>query len=253
MKKLRASTIIRLVGHVGGRLPIISCWLLGLNRFTCCRKSHLINSFCSTTASTRVQSPCTYHIRSGIGLSRFVRASRRFESIDVCVQFYPLWLAPNVLTFVGALFVMSGLLLVSIYDYDLHSASPSHGGVPVPDWIWLYCAVCTFLGHHLGESRPEGGRAHARPDGTDGKQARRTGTSGPTGEMFDHGLDSWATVPFTLTLFSAFGRDEYRYVGITPTRATPECAAYRRYDCYSCSSPYSWCFLLRTGRSTIRA
>ena len=28
-------------------------------------------------------------------------------------------------------------------------------------------------------------------DGIDGKQARRTGSSGPLGELFDHGLDSW--------------------------------------------------------------
>lgn len=31
-------------------------------------------------------------------------------------------------------------------------------------------------------------------DGIDGKQARRTGTSGPLGELFDHGLDSWSSV-----------------------------------------------------------
>ena len=31
-------------------------------------------------------------------------------------------------------------------------------------------------------------------DGIDGKQARRTGTSSPLGELFDHGLDSWATL-----------------------------------------------------------
>ena len=30
-------------------------------------------------------------------------------------------------------------------------------------------------------------------DGIDGKQARRTGCTGPLGELFDHGLDSWAT------------------------------------------------------------
>ena len=44
-------------------------------------------------------------------------------------------------------------------------------------------------------------------DGIDGKQARRTGTSGPLGELFDHGLDSWMTFLMPLGMFSIFGRD----------------------------------------------
>lgn len=48
-------------------------------------------------------------------------------------------------------------------------------------------------------------------DGIDGKQARRTGTAGPTGELFDHGLDSWSTMPFTITIFSIFGRGAFRW------------------------------------------
>ncbi|VDK60457.1 unnamed protein product [Anisakis simplex] len=39
-------------------------------------------------------------------------------------------------------------------------------------------------------------------DGMDGKQARRTGTSSPIGEFFDHGIDTWALVPVALTMFS---------------------------------------------------
>lgn len=45
-------------------------------------------------------------------------------------------------------------------------------------------------------------------DGTDGKQARRTGSSSPLGELFDHGLDSWATLFLPVALFSIFGRSE---------------------------------------------
>ena len=44
------------------------------------------------------------------------------------------------------------------------------------------------------------------PDGTDGKQARKTKSSTPLGELFDHGLDSWATLFLPLALFSVFGR-----------------------------------------------
>lgn len=42
-------------------------------------------------------------------------------------------------------------------------------------------------------------------DGIDGKQARRTQTSGPVGELFDHGLDSWSTMFITTALYSVFG------------------------------------------------
>ena len=39
-------------------------------------------------------------------------------------------------------------------------------------------------------------------DGIDGKQARRTGSSSPLGEMFDHGLDSWSTSLFLLNFIT---------------------------------------------------
>ena len=37
---------------------------------------------------------------------------------------------------------------------------------------------------------------------------RRTGTSTPLGELFDHGLDSWATIFITGAIYSMFGRNE---------------------------------------------
>lgn len=37
-------------------------------------------------------------------------------------------------------------------------------------------------------------------DATDGKQARRTGTSSPLGELFDHGCDSMTQVFVTLNI-----------------------------------------------------
>uniref|UniRef100_A0A9J2PQA6 Ethanolaminephosphotransferase 1 n=1 Tax=Ascaris lumbricoides TaxID=6252 RepID=A0A9J2PQA6_ASCLU len=112
------------------------------------------------------------------------------------VKFYPLWLAPNVLTLTGFLFVMLGFFIVSFLDYDLDANSNFASPRAIPNWIWLFIAILTFTAHTL--------------DGTDGKQARRTGSSGPTGELFDHGLDSWSTVPFTITIFSIFGRGEFR-------------------------------------------
>ncbi|KAK6105246.1 CDP-alcohol phosphatidyltransferase family protein [Brugia pahangi] len=115
------------------------------------------------------------------------------------VQFYPTWLAPNVLTLTGFIFVMFAFLVVSYYDY--YVATNSIVLASIPHWVWLLCSICTFMGHVL--------------DGTDGKQARRIGVSGPTGELFDHGLDSWSTVPLTLTVFSIFGQGEF---SLSPVR-----------------------------------
>lgn len=43
-------------------------------------------------------------------------------------------------------------------------------------------------------------------DGIDGKQARRTGSSGPLGELFDHGLDSYTAALIPVSVYSIFGR-----------------------------------------------
>ena len=45
-------------------------------------------------------------------------------------------------------------------------------------------------------------------DGIDGKQARRTNTSSPLGELFDHGLDSWSALIMPVGIYSVFGRGE---------------------------------------------
>lgn len=50
-------------------------------------------------------------------------------------------------------------------------------------------------------------------DGCDGKQARRTQSSSPLGELFDHGLDSWATFFLPVSLYSVYGRG-----GMSPIR-----------------------------------
>jgi len=48
-----------------------------------------------------------------------------------------------------------------------------------PRWAFFLCAVGLFVYQSL--------------DAIDGKQARRTGTSTPLGELFDHGCDSIST------------------------------------------------------------
>ncbi|XP_046962744.1 ethanolaminephosphotransferase 1-like [Vanessa cardui] len=112
-----------------------------------------------------------------------------------CVQFCPVWVAPNLLTFSGFLLTVLNFLLFSYYDYGFHALTKENAtNDHIPSWVWAVSAVNLFVAYTL--------------DGIDGKQARRTGSSGPLGELFDHGLDSYSTVLIPTCLYSIFGRDE---------------------------------------------
>ncbi|XP_018790619.1 PREDICTED: cholinephosphotransferase 1 isoform X3 [Bactrocera latifrons] len=88
------------------------------------------------------------------------------------VSMTPLWLAPNLITIIGLVVnIVTTLILVS-YSPDGKSAPPG--------WASLLCAFGLFVYQSL--------------DSIDGKQARRTNTQSPLGELFDHGCDSISTV-----------------------------------------------------------
>ena len=101
-------------------------------------------------------------------------------------------MAPNVITFTGFLLTVLNFFLLAIYDYHFTAADQTPN--PIPDWIWIIAAINIFVAYNL--------------DGIDGKQARRTGTSGPLGELFDHGLDSYSTVLIPIYMFSLFGKTD---------------------------------------------
>lgn len=109
------------------------------------------------------------------------------------VQFVPGWVAPNLLTLSGWLLVVSDFVLLSYYDYHYYASFNDKGieHPPIPQWVWLYCAITHFTAYTL--------------DGIDGKQARKTKSSTPLGELFDHGLDSWSIILLPMCLFSGFG------------------------------------------------
>ncbi|TGZ76047.1 hypothetical protein CRM22_000040 [Opisthorchis felineus] len=91
---------------------------------------------------------------------------------DWVTKFYPKWLAPNLLTFAGFLLTVLHFLILTYFNPQFDNPGS------VPGWAWLLTALLVFLAHTM--------------DGTDGKQARRTGSSSPLGELFDHGCDSWS-------------------------------------------------------------
>lgn len=88
--------------------------------------------------------------------------------------------------------------LISFYDPRFAASSDAiPSDAPVPDWVWFAAAIMHFLAHTL--------------DGIDGKQARRTGSSGPLGELFDHGLDSWTSLFTPFCIYSLFGRADFSF------------------------------------------
>ncbi|XP_064634347.1 choline/ethanolaminephosphotransferase 1-like isoform X1 [Lineus longissimus] len=97
------------------------------------------------------------------------------------VELLPRSWAPNSITLVGLVINVVTSLIVCYYSTDAKS--------PIPAWALLTCALGLFIYQTL--------------DALDGKQARRTNTSSPLGEMFDHGCDSISTVFVTLASCSA--------------------------------------------------
>ncbi|ALC38022.1 CG31697 [Drosophila busckii] len=118
------------------------------------------------------------------------------------VKFFPRWFAPNLMTFLGFLFGAMNLVLLSYYDWNFEASSGEAHTTPIPSWVWFCAAINVFVAYTL--------------DGIDGKQARRIGLSGPLGELFDHGLDSYTAMLIPTCLYSIFGRS--RVYSVRPLR-----------------------------------
>ena len=86
---------------------------------------------------------------------------------NTIVEYLPKKLAPNVITLLGGIF-----MVIAFIPYILYVTPTS----PIPLWIHLLTVLCIFL--------------YQTADNLDGKQARRTQSSSPLGELFDHGVDS---------------------------------------------------------------
>ncbi len=88
------------------------------------------------------------------------------------------------------------------------------------------------------------GRLYFFPDGTDGKQARRTGASGPVGELFDHGLDSWAAFYMPVCCYSMFGQSaislERMYLVIMGVLVTFVFSHWEKYNTGVMYLPWSY-------------
>ncbi|EJD74008.1 hypothetical protein LOAG_18617 [Loa loa] len=109
---------------------------------------------------------------------------------EYVVQFYPMWIAPNVITMSGFFINLVTVLILACFSYDAKIAASS--------WAYFQAALGVFLYQTL--------------DATDGKQARRTGSSSPLGELLDHGCDAMSQVLVTLNICYAMLLGQERYV-----------------------------------------
>ena len=100
--------------------------------------------------------------------------------------FVPSWVAPNLIT----LLAFSGNLIVHTLIWAMIPTLKED----YPRWLPYFASVSMIYYQTL--------------DNMDGKQARKTGTSSPLGQLFDHGCDNISVFIFALNV-SAF-------VGLTP-------------------------------------
>ncbi|KAI1198303.1 CDP-alcohol phosphatidyltransferase [Nemania serpens] len=99
---------------------------------------------------------------------------------NVVIKCFPMWMAPNLITLSGFMFVVANFLTLLWYNPTLDQ--------DCPPWVYYTWAAGLFI--------------YQTFDAVDGSQARRTRQSGPLGELFDHGVDALNTSLETL-IFAA--------------------------------------------------
>jgi ethanolaminephosphotransferase len=82
-------------------------------------------------------------------------------------ELLPMWLAPNMVSTYGLLHLFVAYMITWYHTERLD--------MWIPSWIIFFNGVATIAYYTL--------------DCMDGKQARRTGSSSPLGQLFDHGVD----------------------------------------------------------------
>ncbi|XP_004349905.1 choline/ethanolaminephosphotransferase 1 [Capsaspora owczarzaki ATCC 30864] len=114
------------------------------------------------------------HVK-GMREHKYACSTNSYLDLHVMVHFWnwlvklvPLWVAPNLITMVG--------LIVNVATSVILLSFVPTGQGEAPRWAYGACALGLFIYQSL--------------DAIDGKQARRTNTSSPLGELFDHGCDS---------------------------------------------------------------
>lgn len=97
-------------------------------------------------------------------------------------ELFPTWFAPNLITLIGFLVLLSSSLLFIAYDFKMNEDQPSFN--------YFYAAFAIFF--------------YMNFDAIDGKQARRLKKGSPLGQLFDHGCDCIGTSLLTYNIIVMF-------------------------------------------------
>lgn len=108
-----------------------------------------------------------YKYKSG-GLTRLDDLHQPFW--NWLVSQLPTWLAPNLITLAGTAALVLAYIVCAFYQPDIYGVSPR--------WVYALGGIAVITYVNL--------------DCIDGKQARRTQSSSPLGQLFDHGCDGFA-------------------------------------------------------------
>jgi len=101
----------------------------------------------------------------------------------VVERWCPMWIAPNALTFGGLMLVLIAYVMTWGFSPGLAHEAPA--------WVYVTCAALMF--------------AYQTADGIDGKQARRTKSGSPLGEVVDHGCDAVCTCVYGVMFVDMLG------------------------------------------------
>ena len=150
----------------------------------------------STISDTKILSPKQLN-----GIENHQYASEGNTLLDPIMQVFwnwvvglvPFWVAPNMITIVGLILNAIGGVLLCVYFPGAYSEESEEEDEDRPTrslrYLFLLKAITLFLYQTL--------------DAIDGKQARRTNSSSPLGELFDHGMDSISTALVGISLMIA--------------------------------------------------
>ncbi|CAM9150422.1 unnamed protein product [Phaeothamnion confervicola] len=135
------------------------------------------------------------------------------------VTWLPRWIAPNLVTFCGLVCVLLATALLAWHCPSLDE--------PVPSWIYFVLAASVFVYQTL--------------DAIDGKQARRTNSSSPLGQLFDHGCDALVKMFFLIDIVASqrYGASWQTLLLLTNTELAFYMAQASR-RALSCTGTLSW-------------
>ena len=123
----------------------------------------------------------------------------------------PIWLAPNMVTTLGGLHCLFVYIILWYYSPNMDKDTV------VNDWLLLLSGYCQFMYYTF--------------DCMDGKQSRRTKTSSPLGQLFDHGMDCFCNIihPATAAAYLMNGGTIYFFLLMSPLQFTFFTAQWEEY------------------------